>query len=208
LVSGGVVQSQADILPIPAMTDASLLVEVIPGIGRNLGIAVANPAAAVNVVTLTLRDQTGATAGAPAAISLQPHQQLARYLSEVFSDAIGTGFRGSLELQSSTPFAVLGLRFSGIQFSTLPITGTAASGLNGGVIVIPQFVMSGGWATQIGLVNTIGALSSGRIDVFDTNGNPMQVKLNGSTQSTFTYSIPAGGIFLLAPRDANGQSPF
>jgi hypothetical protein len=35
----------------------------------------------------------------------------------------------------------------------------------------------------------------------------MGVKLIGLTQSTFTYSIPAGGAFILAPRDANGQAP-
>ena len=32
-------------------------------------------------------------------------------------------------------------------------------------------------------------------------------KLNGSTKSTYTYSIPAGGTWILAPRDQNGQSP-
>jgi len=32
--------------------------------------------------------------------------------------------------------------------------------------------------------------------------------LNGETKSTFTYSIPVGGTFVMAPRDANGQSPF
>jgi len=30
---------------------------------------------------------------------------------------------------------------------------------------------------------------------------------NGATQSTFIYSIPAGGTFVLAPWDQNGQTP-
>ena len=46
-----------------------------------------------------------------------------------------------------------------------------------------------------------------RIDIFDSNGQPLAVKLNGTTRSTFTYSIPAGGTFVLAPRDQNGQTP-
>jgi hypothetical protein len=36
----------------------------------------------------------------------------------------------------------------------------------------------------------------------------MAVKLNGASQSTFTYSIASGGAFVLAPADANGQPPF
>jgi hypothetical protein len=68
--------------------------------------------------------------------------------------------------------------------------------------------MAGGWATQVALVNSGTSTITGRIDVFDVNGNPLGVKLNGATQSTFTYSIAAGGTFVLAPRDANGQSPF
>jgi len=36
----------------------------------------------------------------------------------------------------------------------------------------------------------------------------MTMTLNNATESTFSYSIPAGGAFVLAPRDANGQSPF
>jgi hypothetical protein len=75
-------------------------------------------------------------------------------------------------------------------------------------MLIPQFAMAGGWATQIALVNTATAAITGRIDIFDNLGNPMAVNLNGSTQSTFTYSISPAGSFVLAPRDANGQSPF
>ena len=70
-----------------------------------------------------------------------------------------------------------------------------------------QFALGSGWATQIALVNSSGATATGRIDIFDPNGQPLAVKLNGAIQSTFTYAIPAGGTFVLAPRDLNGQSP-
>ena len=42
-------------------------------------------------------------------------------------------------------------------------------------VVIPQFAISGGWTTEIALVNNTGATLVGRIDVFDANGNPMPV---------------------------------
>ncbi len=206
IVKGGLVQSQAGILPMPMMTDASLFVDVVPAIGRNLGVAMVNPSSTPNSVTLTLRDQTGVVAGTSTTILLQPQQQSAKFVTELFPAAgMGSAFRGTLELQSSSAFAVLGLRFSGTEFSTLPISGTAGGNT---AIVLPQFAISGGWATQIALVNNSTNSIQGHVDIFDASGNPMPVTLNGVTQSTFPYTIGGAGAFLLAPRDTNGQSPF
>ena len=220
VVNGGAVQTQSGLLPMPMMTDASLLVDVVPGIGRNLGVALANPSPTTNTITLTLRDEAGSVAGTPVTITLQAQQQSARFVTELLPGPTGAAFRGTLELESPNPFAVLGLRSNGIEFSTLPVTGTAvqtgvplralSNGAVGGgkAIILPQFAMAGGWATQVALVNNSGTAAGGRVDIFDTAGNPMPVTLNGVTQSTFSYGIAAGGMFLLAPRDVNGQSPF
>lgn len=228
IVRGGVVQSQAGIIALSITTDASLFAEVVPGIGRNLGVAFANPSDSINVVTMTLRDIAGRTVGTSVTVSLQPNQQLAKFLSELFSDTIGAGFQGSLRMQSSMPVSILGLRFSGIEFSTLPVANNGAEGsvpsrtlLAGssgqtptpGVIggsagmIFPQFAMGGGWATQLAFVNNSGTVITGRFDIFDTSGTPMAVRLNSLTQSTFIYSIPPGGTLVFAPRDPNGQSP-
>jgi hypothetical protein len=228
-VSGGAVQSQAGIIPTSMATDASMFVEVIPSISRNIGVAIVNPGANTTAVTLSLRDENGILVGTPAVVLVPSHQQVAKFINEMFgSDTIGSGFRGSLRLQSVTPFAAVGLRFSGTVFSTLPLAVAAAvpgvpsmtliagttpntpqAGTVGGstALIIPQFAIAGGWATQIVLVNNTNATIVGRIDLFDTLGNPMAVNLNGETRSTYTYSIPAGGTFVLAPRDSNGQSP-
>jgi hypothetical protein len=208
IVKGGFVQSQAGVLPNPLMTDASLFVDVVPGIGRDLGVAIVNPSSTPNSITLIMRDQTGAVAGAPASILLQAQQQLAKFVTELLpATTTGAAFRGTLEFQSATPFAVLGLRFSGTDFSTLPVAGAAAAPSSAAVI-LPQFAMAGGWATQIALVNRSASTAQGTIDIFDSSGNPMAVTLNGVTQSTFVYSIPTGGVSMLAPQDVNGQSPF
>lgn len=228
-VSGGAVQSQAGIVPEPMTTDASMFVEIIPTISRNIGVAIVNPSSVVNAVTLTLRDEDGITLGTPAVVSVAARQQVAKFVNELFgSDTIGTGFRGSLYMHSSAPFAAVGLRFSGIVFSTLPLAATApvpgvptttltagstpnspTAGTIGGAtaLIIPQFAIAGGWATQIALVNNTNATIVGRIDILDASGNPLATGLNGETRSTFTYSIPVGGTFVVAPRDSNGQSP-
>jgi hypothetical protein len=226
-LSRGVVQSQAGILPVPLATDAILFAEAVPAIGRNVGVAIVNPNTSTNTVTLTLRDAGGLPIGAPATVTLQAQQEIARFIPELFSAAvIGDGFKGSLRLQSSTAFAAVGLRFSGTEFSAIPLTPLVAisgvpvrslatanapnAGIIGGAsaLVVPQFAMSGGWATEIALVNSGSSSITGRIDIFDSTGNPLAVKLNGATQSTFAYSIPSGGAFTLAPKDVNGQPPF
>ncbi len=228
-ISQGAVQSQAGFVPATMATDASMFVEVIPSIGRNIGVAIVNPASNVNAVTLTLRDENGFILGSPKNISVAAHQQVAKFVNELFgADVISNGFRGSLRMQSASPFAVMGLRFAGAVFSALPVavnTGISgvpsttlaagptanspAAGTVGGTtaVLIPEFAIAGGWATQVALVNNSNATLAGRIDVFDTSGRPMPVKMNGEIRSTFTYSIPVGGTFILSPRDLNGQSP-
>ena len=228
-VNNGAVQSQAGIIPMPMATDATMFVEVIPSISRNVGVAIVNPGGSVNAVTLTLRDETGFVLGSPAIVSVPAHQQVAKFVHQLFgSDVIASGFRGSLRMQSASPFGVTGLRFSESIFSTLPVAlkapasgvplitltaGSIPNGPSAGTIggstalIVPQFALAGGWATHIVLINNTNATLVGRIDVFDVSGNPMAVKLNGETRSTFPYSIPVGGTFVLAPRDLNGQSP-
>jgi len=228
-VSRGSVQSQAGIVPEPMTTDASMFVEIIPNLSRNIGVAIVNPNSTANAVTLTLRDEDGIILGTPAVLSVPARQQVAKFVNELFgADTIGTGFRGSLSLRSSSPFAAVGLRFSGVVFSTLPLAATGAvsgvpsttltagytanspiPGVVGGAtaLLIPQFAIAGGWATQIALVNNTNATIVGRIDIFDASGSPLAAGLNGETRSTYTYSIPVGGTFVLAPRDSNGQSP-
>src|SRR2546425_2068511 len=220
-INRGAVQSQAGLVPTMMATDASMFVEVIPSISRNIAVAITNPGSSVNTVVLTLRDENGFLLGSPTNVSIPAHQQAARFVSELFgADVIANGLRGSLRMQSPSPFAVIGLRFAGAVFSTLPIAVTApvpgvpsttltggatpnspASGTVGGTtaVIIPQFAIAGGWATEIALVNNTNATLVGRIDLFDTSGNPLPLKLNGETRSTFTYSIPVGGTFVLSP---------
>jgi hypothetical protein len=204
LVSNGAVQSQAGIVGLPLTTDASLFVEMNLDISRNVGVAIANPGNNASTLAITLRGPDGAASGNPLVFALPAHQQVARFVSELFSGTIGRAFIGSLRIQSSSAVSVLGLRFSGLHFSTLPITNNAATP---GPTVFPQFAIGGGWATQVALVNDSTAAVSGRFDVFDNFGIPMAVGLNGFNQSSYTYSIPSGGAVVFAPRDANGQSP-
>jgi hypothetical protein len=205
MVRDGLVESQAAILPTRSINSTTAIVDVVEGIGRNLGLAIANAGATPATVELTLRDENGGVS-ATATLSIAARHQIARFLTELFpGDVMGAAFRGSLLLESSVPVHAVGLRFSGAEFSSLPIAATADSD---GPVVFPQFAMSGGWATTLGLVNTTAISIAGRVEFFDSNGNRMAVRLNGELKDTFNYSIPPFGSMLLAPRDSNGQSPF
>jgi type 1 glutamine amidotransferase len=206
LVSNGEVKSQAGIVGLPLTTDASLFVELNSAINRNVGVAVANPGGTAATLTVTLRGSDGLAAGNAVVVTLPAHQQLTKFVSEIFQGIGAEGFVGSLRIQSSSPVSVLGLRFSGVLFSTLPVANNAVSPGKTSP-VFPQFAMGGGWATQLALVNDSVSTMSGRFYVFDNLGNPMPVTLNGFNRSSYTYSIPAGGAFVFAPRDANSQSP-
>jgi hypothetical protein len=214
IVQNAVVQSQASILPAGPVLDTTISVDIVPAAGRNLGVAIANLNRLPAAISLTLRDDSGTTISTVAQ-SLAGKGQLAKFVTELFATGvIGAAFSGSLEVQSSLPVSLIGLRFSGQAFSTVPIPGASAPAssniFSGGSnpIVFPQFAQSGGWATTLNLLNNTSGVMSGRVDIFDSAGNPLTLSLNGVQASTFTYSIPAQGDVLLAPRDANGQSPF
>jgi hypothetical protein len=225
VVQNGSVQSKAGILATPLATSATAFVEFVGSINRNLGVAITNPNNAPNAITLTLKDASGSTVGSPVTLTMDPYKQVARFVSELFTGVTGASFIGSINLQSATPFAPLGLTFTGSTFSTIALgttpsaspvparsltagsaTDTPRTGTVGGAaaVVFPQFAYGG---TEVELGNSGSTTATGRVDFFDSNGNPVAVELNGSVKSTFTYSIPAGGTLIFAPRDSNGQSP-
>src|SRR5262249_1007149 len=124
----------------PLTTDARLFVEFVGTIGRSLGVAIANPSTGTNLITATLLDDAGNVAGS-VSLSIDAEKQLARFVHELFpSSVIGSEFRGSLRLTSSVPFSVVGLRFSGLEFSsvtpslTASVSGTPSRSLTAGTV--------------------------------------------------------------------------
>ena len=113
---------------------------------------------------------------------------------------------------------MIGLRFRGDNFSTIPTTNLStpvplsevAPGVGGAsAVILPHFAAGGGWASEIVLANTSATSLVVRVDIFGRNGSPLTVTLNDQTQSSFqNLTIPAGGVVVLAPRDNQGNSDF
>src|SRR5437867_1895458 len=177
--------------------------------GQNVGVAIPNPGYSTNTVTITLYRPDGSSAGTSVTMILPERHQAARFLSDIFSDSIPAPVTGSVRIEGIAPLSLIGLRFSGSTFSTIPLRSSRMVIDGSGTLVFPQIAMGGGWATQIALLNNGGETITGHIDIFDTAGNPMSIDLNNTFQNAFAYSIPAAaGGFLFAPRAQNGQPVF
>ena len=203
-------------------TKGVLAVTTNRAVGRDLGLALVNPYNPNNGdanVILTLRDAQGTVVGAPRNMTLKPLEHKSQFISEFFSDrAELQDFTGTVTFESSLPLAVVGLRFRGENFSTLPVIPlgpiTAVPALAGGAggagtFILPQFAIGQGWASEVVVVNYSNESHSVQVDFWAENGQPLTVGMNGQTASTFTnVVVPAGGILILSPRDNTGSSPF
>jgi len=215
---------QAGVLPPDLTTNAILFVDSNGRLSKNLAVAVVNPNSSNTNVTMTLRKSDG-TSLATATVPVPARQQVSKYMTELFSSqsAVPAEVTGTLAITSTgtsgLPVSVIGLRWRGLNFSTLPVTNltpasgplpSIATGVGGaGAILLPQFAAGGGWATEIVLANTASTAINARVDLFKSDGTPLTTRLNGQSGTSFTgITIPAGGVFVLAPRDSRGDDDF
>jgi hypothetical protein len=224
----------AGVMPSALYTMGVLPLTANSVMGLDLGIAVVNPQNRVATVTLTLRDTTGGFDLSTGSTTFQigAMQQVAVFASQLFPQKLansgnnsnglgGTTFQGNLFFQSDVPVAVIGLRFQGLGFSTIPVVGLSqtydvpslGAGVGGtGSVILPQFAVGQGWASQIGVTNSGQNTLPFRIDLFGQNGQPLVTNMNGQTGSSFqNLSINAGGSYFTSTTTSNasgGTGPF
>lgn len=206
----GTEMTQAGVLPADMTTLSMLFVSANGRLSKNLGVAIANPGATVANIILTLRDDAGALLST-LDLQVAAGAQTARFVTDLFSShpTVPKDLTGTLQIKSDVPVAVVGLRFRGINFSTLPATNLSApsavpvisTGVGGpNAVILPQFAAGGGWATEIVLANSGTADLVVRVDLFTQGGTFLMATLNGQSKTSFTdIKIPAGGAVILAP---------
>jgi hypothetical protein len=209
---------EVGVFPPNLTANALLPVDVSSVSSNTLGIAMANPNNALASITLTLRRSDG-TLFTTATTTISTRRQVARLITELFPSPPSGGFSGqtvipaefsgSLQITSTVPISVVGVKFRGQNYSTIPVTDLApsntpipamSSGVGGlGAVLFPQFVTGGGWATEIVIVNTTANSLTVRLDVFTPDGTPLNIRLNGQTSSSFTnLTVPGNGVLTLA----------
>jgi hypothetical protein len=220
--------TQAGVLPPDLTTSALLFVDSEGRLSKNLGVAIVNPNGSNQNVNLSLRKGDG-TQLASTTVNVPAGHQVSEFITQLFSGgSIPSDVTGTLAItstgSSNLPVSVIGLRFRGRNFSTLPVTnlspapvpsittmtGTGTATIGGAnAVLLPQFAANGGWATELVLMNSnsSGPLTV-RVDLFKQDGTPLSTSLNGATNSTFMEVIPANGVVVLAPRDVDGDDDF
>lgn len=208
---------QAGVLPSAMTQSAILFVNTNGRLARNLGVAIANPGAVPAIVTLTLKDDSGDVL-ATTDVTIAAGLQVARFVTELFASrsSVPHDLTGTLAISSTVPVAVMGLRFMGENFTTLPATSLSGPlpvpsivlgpDTIGGpaAIILAQFATGGGWASEIVLANTGTTDMLVRVDIFGQDGKPLVAPLNGKSASSFTgITIPAGGVVTLVRPDTD-----
>src|SRR5215467_11602219 len=97
--TGPTLASEASVLESPADTEALISVNVQAGV-TNVGVALANPQATTNTISLTLYNQAGFVA-ATQFVTLPPFGHLAQYVTTIFPQLASSSFTGSLSIQST-----------------------------------------------------------------------------------------------------------
>jgi hypothetical protein len=214
---------QAGVLPSSMTTHAVLFVNASGRLSRNVGVAIANPGPNDAQIGMMLYDDQGAllagyeSSNSP--IVVPAGGQVAKYVTELFDSRpeVPKDFTGTLDLTSDVPFAVIGIRARGENFSTLPSTSLSGpievpsmGDIGGeGAIILAHFASGGGWATELVIANAGDSDITVRVDLFDQTGGPLEATLNGMTGSSFQgITVPGHGVVTLAPRDGKGDSDF
>jgi hypothetical protein len=216
LTQNGVVVSEAGVPASSPVENARLFIDyrtaVAAGSGTiniNTGIAIANANASPASLTFTLRDQNGQTIAVGRG-TLPPNAHHAKFVNELQDIApdfaVPASFPtailfGSLEIDSSQPLSVMGLRLTVNQRGETLLTTTPVANLlkapATSAFYFPQLVDGSGYTTSVVLSNTSGTAETGTISIMDANGNSLTVgQARGVNASSFAYSIPAAGVFV------------
>ena len=175
-----------------ALTAFLIPLESNASTGIQTGVAISNPTDSQTDLTLTLRDPDGQPIpNGSVSLSLPPNGRLASLAEEIFegSGISFSDFRGSLEVQSSAPSIAMAIRLSPRQFATLPIT-AATSGTRS--LHFAQFADGEGVSSTLILINPSPTQTArGRARLFDSDGEPLQVDIDGMVQNgSFDFSLP------------------
>jgi sugar lactone lactonase YvrE len=217
----GVTVTEAGVPASPPTTRAWIFIDyrasvtAIPGrsdsgtIDINTGLSVVNQGSATANVVYTLRKLSGETLavghgtitrGNHIACFINQLQQMAAPDFSLPSNFQSTTQFGTLDISCDQPISVIALRMTNNQreealFTTTPVADMTKASTNT-PIYFPQFADGGGYTTSLILLNTSSQTETGSLQVLDNNGNPWVVsQVGGTTNSSFQYSIPAGGAY-------------
>jgi hypothetical protein len=190
LRQNGVLVSEAGVPASPALRTGRIYAEISAPI--NTGLALANP----NNQSVTVSFYFTGAAGdfGHGSTTIAANAQMAAFLDQ-FPFNGQSGISGTFTFSADAPIAAMALRTltnerGEFLMTTLPLADLSAPAPLGS-LVFPHFADGGGWTTQVVLVNPTSDVLTGTVEFRDPAGNASMVNVDGETNSSFRYSIPA-----------------
>jgi hypothetical protein len=194
--NGTVAQAEAS---VPAMLVP--VSQFVTYADQTTGVAYANPSQTAATVTFTAKDSTGTVIGTKS-ISLAPGAHDSRNLGPLLGLQ---SFQGSVTIASTTPIISLSLNFEAAPItSSLPpgqIDGADSTGP--AVYYFAHIAVGDIWRTTFTYVNFSTQAVACNTSFYSDSGNPMPLSFSGSTMSSTSDHIPAGGV---ARRQTDAQT--
>lgn len=167
--------------------------------GARTALAILNPSEDAVTATLILRDPSGDQVDQKEQMfAAGQHQSL--FVDQLFSGL--ENFTGSLTFQTQQEgerLAAVTLRQNtNLQgepiFATLPVVDLTGAATKESIF-FPQVGAGAGLSTQLVLMNPSGSQVAGRIQLFNDDGFPLEMELEGMTGTSFAYQIDPNGTF-------------
>ena len=156
--------------------------------------AIDNLSATNASVTITVRDANGGLIGT-SQLTLSPNAKTETVLSALSGLSGMKNNRGFAQFDASGgKIAVLGLRFYGTAFTSIPTTSGTPAIAN---MVLPQLAFGGGWYSALYFTNSTSASVSFLVNFIDDNG--VALNLPSGSSSTQVLIPPNGTAIIEAP---------
>ena len=160
------------------------------------GYAVANNGGKTATLNLTLRGNDGGILDW-AVVSLPPGHHFAEYADQRFPVRAAAGFEGSIEFSSDQKVAAVALRYDNTNlsasnhvFSTIPVLVDEADK----ALYFPQVAEGGGYRTNFILLNPQDTPARVALQFFDSDGNPLVLRIGGQLQTGMEILLNAKGV--------------
>ena len=205
--SEGVLVWEAAVAAVEPISSGRIFVDQ-PG-GRT-ALAILNPAENAVTASLILRDSSGEEVDQKDQVfAAGQHQSL--FVDQLFSGL--EAFTGSLPFQTQQAeekLAAVTLRQNtNLQgepiFATLPVVDLTAAASTWSIF-FPQVGAGSGLSTQLVLMNPIAGQVVGQIQLFNDDGLPLEMELEGVTGTSFAYQIDPNGTFQGELTSASGTN--
>jgi hypothetical protein len=211
---GGILVSEAGVPASPLIKNGRIYAEVGPGgaagQGTDIGLAIANPGPQDAIINFTMTNTSGGNART-GSYTLSAGTQKAAYLDQ-FPWSAPLGFQGTFSFSSNVGISVVALALynnertpSDALITTLPVIDLDNTPASSASALIPYYTDGSGWSTYILLVNSTGTPMTGKIQFRDaTTGALQSLTANGTTGSSFNYTIAAASSFKLVTAGGTG----